>query len=407
MKNLSLYILLIGFGFLLFSSCEKKDDWKSKYPEYTHTVVIVPTFSDITDNSLTMSMTVDQPGIVYFLIQDASVAAPVDSFSFPMLDGVSHVEFTEAGGEDLNITGLIDGTTYNVYTVFSNAYGAPGPIGEATVSTSDTTHPVLVEMSPANGSVNVSTTLSEIVLTFSEAVQLLDASKISVVDAFDESDLGIKGTVTVSGNTAVIPLTGPLAYLTDVAVLIEAGAFADLAGNETGEYYLNEAEDYYALAFTVEDIIDMSVFIGAYHCVANEIGFGNGISEYDVILSGDSDAGEYFIGIQNINDWAGSLVFLSIDPEADTCYFVTQPTGMIYPGNSEDIMISSFDEYSLAGASFKPGNFNRDGSEVKVFGVIYISLGQFGFYEFTFTKLTSGAARINNLSPTFEVPRMK
>jgi hypothetical protein len=354
-----------------------------------------------------MTFSVDQPGIVYYLVQDAAETAPTDSFSFPLQSGVAYVEFEEAGSDDVLVEGLTDGTAYNVYTVFSNAYGAPGPIGESTVSTSDTTHPVLVDMLPANGSTNVSTTLSQVVLTFSEAVQLKDAAKVKIVDAFDESDLGIKGSITVSDNTVIIPLTGPIAYLIDVAVILEAGAFSDMAGNDTREYYLNEAEDNYALVFTIMDVIDMTVFSGAYHCVANEVGFGNGIIEYDVIMNDGSDASGYYIAVQNINNWTGSLVFLTIDPEVDTCYFEEQPTGLIYPGNAEDILINSLDENGLAGASFKPGNFNRDGSEVKVFGVLYISLGQFGFFEFTFTKMSSGAAQINYQPPLFNTPRMK
>jgi hypothetical protein len=407
MKNFKIYFFLITLGAFLFSSCEKKDDWKSKYPEYTHSIVILPTFSDITDNSCTMSLTVDQPGIVYFLIQDAALPAPVDSFSFPLMDGVLSVEFQAAGEENQNISGLIDGTTYKVYTVFSNAYGAPGPIGESTISTTDETIPVLVDMSPVNGSIDVSNTLAEIVLTFSENVELQDASKIRIVDAFDESDLGVKGTITVSGNTVVIPITGVIQYLTDVAVLLDAGAVSDLAGNESPEYYLDQSGDNYALIFSIMDIINLSVFSGAYHCVANEVGFGNGIKEYDVILSGISDGGDYYIMVQNINDWTGSLVALTVDPEVDTCYFEEQNTGMVYPANSEDIVISSYDEYGLTGAGFKPGNFKRDGSEVRVFGVIYFSLGQFGFYEFTFSKINQSSAQINYLPPVFDLPKRR
>jgi hypothetical protein len=301
------------------------------------------------------------------------------------------------------VSGLIDGTQYTVYTVFSNAYGAPGSIGSTNFTTTDNTYPQLISMVPASGSVGVSVSLGKIVLGFSEAVVLKDASKVRIVDAFDESDLGLKGEISVDGDIVTIPLTGDFDFAVDVAVLIDSGAFADLAGNNCPEYYQNDAEDAYALMFSIEDVIDMTVFTGAYHCVANEIGFGDGIKQYDVIIKGGSDADGFFMQIQNINNWSGTYVYLTVDPVVDTCFFEEQPTGRVYAGNGEDIMLTSEDFYGIASADFKPGSFSRDGSEIKVFGNIFISLGDFGFYEFTFTKMELPGAQINtNFYPITE-----
>ncbi len=401
------YILPILYGSVIASflllSCEKKEEWGgSQYPEHAHNISVVPTVSDITDFTAVLTAEVTEPGIVYFLVQEAGLSAPVDSFSFPDVSGVFSLEFEEEGvPQSANIEGLLEGTSYIVYTVFTNAYGAPGPFASVSFQTSDETAPYLTGMTPAPGDEGVDPNIGQILLQFSEAVSLADADKVHVVDAFDESDLGLTGEIVTDGDIVAILLTGAFDYDIDVAVILDEGAFTDASGNPSPEYYLNAAEDDYLLIFTVTDIINVTVFTGAYHVTANEIGFGDGLKEYDVISKGIADPSGYYIEIQNINNWTGGIVYLTIDPEVDTIFFEDQPTGLIYTGTGEDIYITSLDEYAMAGPEFKPGNFKRDGSEMKVFGEIYISIGYFGFYEFTFTKIDMNEARIPFNPPSF------
>jgi hypothetical protein len=397
MKNYKSFIILSIFSLFVLLSCEEENEWKgSQYPNIAHNIKIIPTVSNISDFSAKLSMEASEAGIVYVLVQEQGLTAPTDSFNFPEEDNVMSVEFTATGTKSIDITQLTDGTSYDVYTVFTNSEGAPGPFGTMSFNTSDDTYPTLVSMIPEANSKSVSKSISTIQLTFSEPVVIADVSKIKVVDVFDESALSNIGNITVNGKVASIEVTDVFDFSLDVAVIIDSAAFKDVSGNNCPEYYTDsvDGEEVYELMFTIEPIIDLSVFNGAYHCVANEIGFGNGKSEYDVLISGGKDTEGYYFEIQNIRNWTASVVYLTVDPTVDTCFFDEQPTGNTY--DSEDILIRSNDIYNIASASFKPGTFIRDGSEIKVFGQIFISAGSFGFYEFTFTKFKDNAVISNS-----------
>ena len=391
---------LLSLAFIVFA-CDNKDD----YPALTLGNSSAPTVSvthisdSLTETYTYIILSSNMAGDIYYvaLPKGDDVPSAVDIIASNTSVAAKYVAVVANTKDTVKLKGLASGGTYELYAVATN--GDEGKFGDVstpiTINCPDYTAPTIASMTPSSGSTKVSKSLAEIVLTFTEPVELADASKISVVDASDESDLGLVGDITVSGTEVTISLTGEFDYLTDVAVLLEAGAVKDMAGNLSPEYYQNDAGDAFSLFFTIEDMLDMSLFQGAYHCVANEIGFGDGIKEYDVIMKGGKDASGYFIEIQNINNWTASYVYLTVDPTVDTCYFEDQATGRVYSGTGEDIMLRSFDEYDIASGDFKPGNFKRDGSEVKVFGQIYISLGSFGFYEFTFTKMKESEARIN------------
>jgi hypothetical protein len=401
---------ILALPFILYA-CDNKEEYPALVLDKSAAPAVAVTHiaDSLTETYTYITLSSTMEGKIFYvaLPEGSDVPAAVDIVLGKTSPASKFIEVKADSVYMVKLKGLASAEKFNLYAVSTNS--DEGKYGEVSAPVSiqcpDYTSPFILDMLPKNGSIKIARDLSEIVLTFNEAVELTDISKITVVDAFDESDLGIRGEVTVSGTNVIISLTGEFAYLTDVAVLIEAGAFADMAGNTSGEYYLNDAEDAYVLTFSIGDIIDMDVFSGAYHCVANEIGYGEGISEYDVIVKGGSDAEGYFIQIQNINDWSGSVVYLSVDPEVDTCFFEDQSTNRIYTSTGEDIMLTGLDEYALSSVNFKPGNFTRDGSQIQVFGEIYVSAGYFGFYEFTFTKIDNSEAKINrDFSPISEQP---
>ncbi len=412
MKKSSIYIsIAFLLGAMVFIGCQEE----RVYPELVlgkstapvATLALIADSLNETYTYATLSSTMD--GEIYYVVLAQGSAAPTATeIVLAETDpAATSIDVVAGSSYTVKLKNLASAESYDVYAVATNAEeGKPSAVvGPASFSCLDLTAPYIVEMDPANASEKVSAALEAIVLTMSENVTVADASLITLVDAFDETDLGIKGAVTADGSTVTIEITDSIPFLTEVAVLIEAGAFVDAEGLTSPEYIADAT--YYLLTFIVEDMIDMSVFNGAYHCEANEVGFGDGIKEYDVIMKGaGSSASGYYISIQNINNWVGSLVYLDIDPYVDTCFIADQATGMVY-GGTEDVYIMSTDEYALAGVDFKPGNFKRDGSEVRVFGEIYMSLGYFGMYEFTFTKIAMSEAKINYLPPVFGTPRMK
>ena len=371
---------------LNFTSCEDEKTWDGPtYTKYLNKSIVTPVVTGVDDASVTFTVDVPANGMVYYDVLTSDDDAPADSMSWPE-EATYKTVVKAAGTKTITVSGLDDWQDYVIYTCYTNDYGMPSGFGSASFKTTDVTAPSIIAYLPANGAEGVSSTITSVKMAFSEPVVYDASKKIRLVDAFDGSDLGITGSVSVSGQVIIIGVTGTFDYLTEVAVEMDSGAFLDLAGNRTHDTLGFDADagawDY---SFTIEPIIDMTVFEGAYHVVANEVGFGNGPKEYDVLIdAGSTDTSLFVVGL---NGWIGSFVELTLDPNEDTCGFITQPTGMTYPGNGEDIMVTSIDAFGLTTAPFVPGSFNRDGSQITCFAEISISLGYFGFYEITMTKL--------------------
>jgi hypothetical protein len=395
-NNLSTIFSFLAVLMLLMLACNDEENYPAlKLDNSTAPSVTLSHLADsITETYtyITVSSTMD--GRIYYVSLPAGSIAPTASEL--ILGKTSSV----AGNIDdvankaymVKLKGLESAAKYDLYAVSVNSeegkYGEV--VGPVSIQCPDNTTPYIKEMSPAIHATKVPKNISQIVLTFNEPVQLKDVSKIAVVDDFDESPLDNIGKISVSGSNVIIPVTGDFENFANIAVLIHSGALVDKDGHGCDDY-LTDAENKHVLLFSIVDFIDVDLFDGVYHCVANEVRFGDGPKKYDVIIKAIKDGSDFYFEVQNINDWTGVL-YMDVDPIADTCYFTEQATGMTY--GSEDILISSLDTNNIASADFKPGNFAHDGSEIKVYGQIYISLGYFGSYEFTFTKADANTARI-------------
>lgn len=401
-KNVISIFTSLAVIVILFSACGEEEN----YPPLELGSSNAPTISishladSLTESYSYLNLSSNMDGMIYYVAVSSGEVAPTaeDIILGKTSPAAQNISVKADNSYLVKLKGLKSAESFDVYGVSVNEEEGKfsSVFGPVTINCPDNTPPSVVEMTPSTGSTKISKGIKEIIIQFSEAINLIDANKISVVNAFDETPLNNIGQITVSGDILIIPITSQLDYLLDIAVIIKEGAVADVKGINCPEYYTISVngEEVFELMFTIEDILDPSVFNGVYHCVANEIGFGNGISEYDVIIKGGKGSEGFYIDIQNIRDWTGTVVTLSVDPNVDTCFFEEQPTGNVYSG--EDILIQSNDIYDLASASFKPGNFSRDGSEIKVFGQIFIAAGSFGFYEFTFTKSNSSAAIIRS-----------
>lgn len=97
----------------------------------------------------------------------------------------------------------------------------------------DVTPPTVSALSPANGAINVSTSLTA-TITFSETIQKAAAGTITIKKVADNSivqSIDITNTaVVVSGSTVTFDVSS-LAFNTSYYVEISAGAFKDIAGN--------------------------------------------------------------------------------------------------------------------------------------------------------------------------------
>ncbi len=389
MKKSRIYIAIAFLlGTMVFIGCQEERD----YPPLVlgNSAAPVVTVANIADSLnetytyLTVSSTMD--GNIYYLALPQGSAAPtatevIFGETTPVAASVS-VEANES--YTVKQKNLSSGGSFDIYAVAVNAEeGKPGAVvGPVSITCPDYTYPYVASMSPGIGEEWVAKNITEIVLTMNENVTLVNADMISIVDAFDESDLGIKGAVTVNGPEVTIGITGTFEYLTDVAVLIDSGAFVDAVGLLSPEYYIDDIGDY-ELAFSIEDFINMENFIGAYQCHELDYAYG-GEYFYDVLLY-QSDV--YGINVINMFDYGveATIIF-----EEDSCYIPDQPSGLSASG---DPLYFTSEELVPDICTFIPGSYTDDGITIKISCWLYSpALGKLYFAsDMEFTKyLTPG-----------------
>lgn len=395
MKRLnSVFLPILLLAMVIASSCKKETD----YPplELGNSAAPTATLSHVAD-SLSETYTYvsvgsNMSGSVYYVALPAGSPAPTGSDlvlgnTSPAASGIA----AEADASYMVMLSLESNSSYDVYAVAANSdEGKTGAVvGPVEVTTPDDTPPMVVGMTPGIGEEDVEPDVDEIVLEFNEAVTLVDVAGISVVDGFDESDLGIMGAVSVAGNMVTIEITDDIPYLTDVVVLIEAGTFTDVSGLESPEYTYEG--DFYALYFTIKDILDMSNFLGAYRCYETDYAY-SGAYEYDVLMF---QADVYALEIVNVFDYGISGI-LEFDPVAGTCAFPDQPSGLSAGGDplnltSEDLIPGIVGYY--------PGSYNADGSGIYVSCWLYSpAFGDLYFAsDFEFVKLDVSAAQVEQM----------
>ncbi len=156
-----------------------------------------------------------------------------------------------------------------------------GPHPNPNPNPGDTTAPTLISSNPADNATDV-VAGADIVLNFSEAVQMADASKIALYKA---DGTKVEANVTVAGQTITIDPNADLAAGGDYYVKAEAGAITDLAGNALAD--LDDAED-----------LNFKVVGGAGDkaLTVNEAGSHNvGDGDYTVTF----EAGKYDVTLEN------------------------------------------------------------------------------------------------------------
>lgn len=365
MKKSIIYSAIgVVLGTMIFMGCVEE----KKYPDLVlgNSSAPTATLSHVADSLnetytyITASSNMDGE-IFYVVLLGGSDAPTADDIILgnveALLSGVLQAEASVS--YDVKLKDLTPGVDYDVYAVSTNSdEGKASPlVGPVSFSTPDDTPPTLEEMIPANGETWVSVTISEIVLMFDEAVTLVDADMVSIVDAFDESDLGVKGDITVAGSVVAIALTDTLPYITDVAVILDEGAFVDASGNESMEYYADV--DGYLLTFQTEDIINMENFLGPYACDDIDIAYADEYF-YDVFIV---QSGPYSVDIFNFANW--DITFyatLDFDPVAHTCALPDQFSGLAAGG---DPLNFTSEELLEGYVSYTPGSYTDDGVTIK------------------------------------------
>ncbi|MFB6318549.1 hypothetical protein ACE1EF_08190 [Saccharicrinis sp. FJH54] len=236
MKKIFINIMAVLFLGVLFTGCENWEQYDSI------SVTPAPSLSlnlvSVMDSSVSVTMQSSAAGYLTFLITaDTAMTTP---------DGTDLLVGNSSGLEEINVkvaasqtveytfmSGLEQNTPYLVYAVSSNADGVVSDVKRLEVLTDDNYKPVLVSVSPSRSSTASQENSFSVDLTFSEPVQLVDASKFSFTYYYDDTvvtvmpeDISVDGdVVTVSQSRT--PYDGEYVFLS-----WEAGAVSDfLAGS--------------------------------------------------------------------------------------------------------------------------------------------------------------------------------
>jgi hypothetical protein len=395
MKKMRIHIIsAIFLGALIIAGCQKKKE----YPELTlgNSTAPVATLSNVADSlseyytyiELSSSMDGD---VYYVAVPQGSDAPTADEIVLGQASDIGSSVVVDANVSYMvKLKGLSSGASYDLYAVATNTEeGKPSVVvGPVSITCKDLTAPYVSSMDPNNGATWVPRNISAITLTMNEDVTLVSASKIHIVDAFDESDLGVKGDVAVDGPVVTIQVTGIIPYLTDVAVILDKGAFKDAVDSLSPEYYVDGGS--YALMFSIEDFVNMDNFIGAYQC--HEVYYGG---TYDVLFL-QSDV--YAVDVINMIDYGvvATLVF-----EEDSCYFPDQPSGLSAGGIPLNFVTSLFYGYSV----YEPGTYTADGMSIHVNVWLYDpsdpANGVYFYDDLEFTKyITAGEKAVPQGDPS-------
>jgi hypothetical protein len=364
MKRSKINIVVALFlGTLIFIGCQEKKD----YPPLVlgdsdaPTVTLINVTDSINENYTYLQLSSNMDGSIYYLaLPQGSEAPTADAIILGQTDPAA-ITITAVKDEQytIKLKGLASGGSYDLYAVSTNAEeGKAGTVaGPVSFTCLDLTAPFVVEMVPANGETWVSNTLQEIVLTMNESVTLADAAKVHVVDAFDESDLGVMGDITVDGSTVSIAITDTLPYLTDVVVILDKGAFTDAVDSLSAEVYTDGGS--FALMFSVQGPINMENFIGAYHCHDIDYAYADEY-DYDVMLF---QSGDFTVDIYNFANFdIGLVATLEFDPVTHTCGLPDQFSGLSAGGSPLNF---TSEELATDVVAFTPGSYTDDGITIK------------------------------------------
>ncbi|MDZ4179375.1 MAG: Ig-like domain-containing protein, partial [Coriobacteriia bacterium] len=141
-------------------------------------------------------------------------------------------------GKVLSITpieGVQPGTSYTVVIPVGAVKDLSGNAlatsftSSFTTAVIDTTPPVVISVSPANGAVNVSPGSLTIRVTFSEPI--IQGAVFQNVVLTGSGGAPVGRTLAVSGSALLITPTGGVAPLTTYTITVPAGAVADVSGN--------------------------------------------------------------------------------------------------------------------------------------------------------------------------------
>jgi len=203
--------------------------------------------------SIDFTVDFDEAGMVYYAVLPSADDAPTAAEIIAMDNAIA---FDAMGtSDDETVEGLVSGAEYLAYFVAVDAAGNESDIyAPDAFTTADVVKPVVVEMVPANGAVDVEADV-DLVLTFDEAVAV-GAGTIVIRDA--ETDVIVVtipvtvGNTTLSNDDKTATVDGALSLgnVTEYYVEVAAGTFADLAGN--GMDAISGSDMW---SFTTKDII--------------------------------------------------------------------------------------------------------------------------------------------------------
>ncbi len=256
-----------------------------------------------------------------------------------------------------------------------------------TVTAPDVTAPTLSSTTPAANATSVATS-GTVVLTFSEAVTIADASKITLTGGAGTLD---KEHATTDGATITIPYTG-LANSTDYTLNIAAGAFEDLSNNTNDAIsaitFRTIAPDLTAPTLSNQSISDgatnvstsgsiVLTFSEDVACTTNATLTTTGSSAISLTPSVSGSTVTYsYSGLSNSTSYTFNLPANSVADLADNKYTSAINITFTTTTETDKYYILAYTEMTPAGVLTSASNSNQSLKYVKYNGSTYATTSE-------------------------------
>lgn len=238
-----------------FAGIMDKTTWTFSSMDYSAAYVVSKSVTNITGSGATLNVTINEPGKVWYIVQEASVADP----AHPDDDatGWTDVETDDENSVSVAISSLADGTDYTVYIVAQNEEGDTQSVpDEINFTTLDTTAPLAIaasniEVAEDNVTVGVQLTFNEEVVPGIGDLLIKLQSNNATIRTIAAADVVIEEDEDNDGWWIMTASFAGLESETGYYVIIPTGFVKDVAGNN----YVSTFNTTVAWQFTSSDFI--------------------------------------------------------------------------------------------------------------------------------------------------------
>ncbi len=258
--KLSFLLLLVGL-----TNCTQWEEYESV------SVLSAPTnsssFSELGESTVNLNITSSADGYTSYALYEGEITSLPDGEDL-LEQNVSSASIKSTSAVTANTTltvgfsGLENNAIYTIFTVTSNMDGVVSDVIALYIQTEDYTDPTITGSTPEVSADRSQESGFDIVLSYSELIQLGDNPEFTIYYAFDDTTITVDASeISVSSNEVTISQSYPMYAGEWIWLSATEGSVLDLVGNpapaiETG---FDSEEGLYGYYWrTAEEVIDIT-----------------------------------------------------------------------------------------------------------------------------------------------------